>query len=332
MKTVFRTVSLVFLCLFVLFTTGCSPREEVGNLAIVTGIFLNYSPESNTYQILAEIGDFSEYEQSSTVSAKWVKSSGETLFGAFFNLEKTAPVPLYFSHAKMLLLGNGFQTVSTRHAVEFFLNSPQIHSDILVCATTLSEDVLQKFSEKTVFKTFYEIVSKDYATNSCQLFRLYNKETEAFFLPEITAASEESISLSTAVFYNHLYVTTYENNEEMICRLLTDSIQNKTISTPGFNALIKQGDTILTEQNGTLSADCRLTVQLAEDKQNQALPLTRKSIQTEVETTLQTLADSLFQDLKRRNQTRILWEKSSAEELKLRCFVTVEESTLLKGR
>lgn len=332
MKQLLVCFCVLFAVIPCLFTTGCSPREEAGNLAVVTGIYVDYSIENSTYAILAEIADFSGYEKTSTLSAKWLKANGNTLSDAIFQLKKTSPDPLYFSHAKLLLLGKGFQAVSPKSTLIFFLNEPGINSDILVCLANMTEEELMHRSEDTISGKIFQTIQREYNTENCRLYRLFGKEALPFFLPEISLLNGENQTFSTAVFSNYLYLTSYEKDEEVILRLLTDGIQNRSVSTNNFNIIILNGNCVIAKENGQPIVNCTLSVRIDDIKGNKPLLQENNRMKQELERTLSHSANQLYQDLKRVNKTDILGNIASAGNVNIRFFITVEESQNLKGR
>lgn len=332
MKQIFRCFCLFCSVIPSLFIIGCSPRDEAGNLAVVTGIYLDYEMEQNSYTILAEVADFSGYEKASTLSAKWLEASGKTLSESLFQLQKKSPNPLYFSHAKLLLFGKGFQAVSPKSTIDFFLNYPGINSDILLCMTNATEEELKNHSEETVSGKIFETIRREYNTENCRLYRLSGKETSPFFLPEIALLNEENQALSTAVFSNYLYITSYEKEEDVICRLLTDGIQNQAVSTKNFDIMILKGDSVFSEENGQPAVNCTLSVRIQDTRGSNPSLKSKETMKQELINKLTNSFNKLYQTLKQENNTRILWNKSPAERINIRFFITVEETRNLKGR
>lgn len=161
-------------------------------MSVITGFYLDYSPRERAYSLFAESADFASYEQTSALSSKWLEGTGRSLSEAFLNLQKNAPKPLSFSHAKIILLSKNLSQNSALETVAFFMENPDINPDILLAVTEISKENLKNFKEQTICKNVVEFLQKENTVNDAKLYRLFSKKELTFFLPRITFYQSEA--------------------------------------------------------------------------------------------------------------------------------------------
>ncbi len=207
-----------FFCIFfsvllgILLLTGCGYQAdaELGNVNVVIGLYLDVSPANGHYILKAEIADFSEYEKSSDISAKILQSEGTSIADAMAKLNQISDKELYFSHAKMILLGSGFQSVDIENTVEYFTRHPHINSNIHLCMS--QNDLLSKKEETSdsVFQPLCSLLERDTETDFPTLYQLYRKENAQFSLP-LVIKTENGAIISSAIFFNYHHQMTVDN-------------------------------------------------------------------------------------------------------------------------
>lgn len=198
---VFRKCTSIFLAGILTFSlTGCSSGNELGEVGIATGFFLDVSPVKNHYTLLCEVADFSGYEKSSNLSTKLIKAQGNTIEEVLQTLHARSEKELCFSHAKVMLLGDGFQTVPLKNTITHLLNQPDIKSDIALCMA--SEEILkqEKDSAQSVFEPLFQLIERTLPRKEWMLYTYCQKEN--FSLPIITK-NENAYSVQQAAKFTH---------------------------------------------------------------------------------------------------------------------------------
>ncbi|MBO5407970.1 MAG: hypothetical protein J6A61_00975 [Clostridia bacterium] len=212
MKAFFRPGIVILLSCILL--TGCSrsPIPELGNVNVVTGFFAEYFPEEQSYRLSLEIADFSGYEKSSDITAKRITAKGKTIAYAFEKINQISEKQLYISHAKVILLGRGFQALNLKNTIDFFLNHPEINSDIQICMT--QTDILseQEDSDSSFFAPLSSLLKRETLCGFPSLYQLYQKENQSFSLPVVSLNDATPAISSSAVFSNYQYQRTVQND------------------------------------------------------------------------------------------------------------------------
>ncbi len=142
--------------------TGCTQQNELGTLSVVTGFFLESSPQG--YSILADCLEFSGQAQNSNPQAKIIRTTATNLNELFKKLETQSQTPLYYSRAKVLLMKN-----PEIEELKVLFDMRILPADIFVLETDLpKEKFLQAENSFAV-----EIDAQVKKTADSQTFKLY---------------------------------------------------------------------------------------------------------------------------------------------------------------
>ncbi len=317
---------LTGLCLLV---SGCSQQAEVGNQAVVTGLYLDYALSKQQFEILAEIADFKGYEKNSALSTKWVNATGKTLSEAVFKLQESTPHLLYFSHAKLLILGPGYQAISPQQTILFFLNYKGVNSDITLCTTNKTKEELSNLKKQNFCSEIYDAIQIN-NTKSCQLYRLINSKNNVWVFPEISILEEESYQIATSVFINGFYASTYKNNQELMWHLFTQGIENKYYSTENFDFLITKGKATVKKEQDRLWANCNLQVEILDTHQTNNIKQLKNEAKNQLTKKLTHEAFSFYNELEKDGKLKLFFNEKYQEPPNFQFDVSVMESQLQK--
>lgn len=182
----------MMILLFCTAMSGCSSREELGNVTVITGFFLDYQPEEKRYFLLAEMADFSDYEKTSSLSAKWLEASGKSVGEAFSALQKKATKELCFSHADVLLFGKNIK--QSAPFLEELIQESVLNRDIVLALTDASFDEIKEEASPPICKTVSEKLKKEETMQNAKLYQLYQKNDAFRLLPKISI--KETVTLN----------------------------------------------------------------------------------------------------------------------------------------
>lgn len=118
--------------------TGCTNHNELGNISIVTGFFLDRTHENFT--LIADCTNFGEEDSKETSKTKPIRVTAPSLREAFFKLESQSESPLCYSRAKVLLLGNNVLNQSKETVFNELFSLQVLASDIAVLQADFSEN------------------------------------------------------------------------------------------------------------------------------------------------------------------------------------------------
>lgn len=204
MKLGSRLISVLIAILIVCSLTGCSKKAELGEVHVVTGIFLDYSPSQKMYQLILEIAELNDYESKKSISQKLLKARGNSIEDAFSKLNQISEKELYFSHAELILLGSGFQKISLKPMLHYLIEHPSIPSDITLCMANTELFSTTKTSEDSLFEPLSRLLERKEKKYQTKLYSLYQKEGKVFSLPLISQ-NGETFSITSTVFFDFQY-------------------------------------------------------------------------------------------------------------------------------
>lgn len=329
MKRIFNIFALCLFSAGCLLLCGCSVQKEIGNQAVITGLYLDYSLPAQQFEIAAEIADFKGYEKNSSLSTKWVSAGGQTLSEALFRLQKNVPQTIYFSHAKILILGPGFQAVSPQHTISFFLNYNGINSDILLCTSNANKEELTSIKTQNFSTEIYDALQLGNRKSS-QLYRLFNSQKNFWLLPEISISENKACKISTSLFIHGAYAKTLQNSQELIYLLFTQGIQNQHYSTENFDLFIKEGKSAVQDDQNRLLITCRLMAEISDthgiihDEQ-----LTRGA-ENQLKQKLTAQAVSFYNELKEDGKIKLFFNETYSQEPEFQFDITIMKSQFQK--
>lgn len=135
------------LIFFLTLLTGCWSRMELNELGIVVGMGIDKSEDQ--YLVSFQVVDPGEVaaKQGATGRAPVVmyKEKSDTLFGAIRKITTMSPRRSYFSHLRILVIGEELAKEGIGKALELILRDHEFRTDFYIVATkgTKAEDVLK---------------------------------------------------------------------------------------------------------------------------------------------------------------------------------------------
>ena len=180
----YKTLILWMLSVVVLlFPTGCATGSELGNLAIVTGLFLE--PTNNGYHLVADCIDFSQQEQKNTFKTMPVIATAPTLSEAFSLLNTQSEAPLYFDRAKVLVFSKSFSEYDKNQIAEELFALKIIRTDISLLETEISAEILCSDKYLSFGLSLDSQLKKEKISSNCKLYQLINKPQNIRNLPTV---------------------------------------------------------------------------------------------------------------------------------------------------
>lgn len=204
----------IFTLLGILLLTGCNQAHpsELGNLNVVIGFFLDYFPKEERYRLQCEIADFSGYEKSSDIPVKMITAEGNTIEQVFEKTNKISAKELYLSHAKIILLGSGFQSISLKETIDYFLNHPDISSNIQICMSQRDLTRESEDSSDSFCVPLAALIERNHTAHNSTLYQLYQKDNQIIRLPVVHRTNDALMVDSSALFSNYYYQMTVFNH------------------------------------------------------------------------------------------------------------------------
>ena len=132
---------ILILLFFILILTGCYDYKELNNLAIVSGISIDYL--DNKYELNFEILNDDELSQNRVY---YINSSGKTLKDAFANAtSKMNRIPFY-SHIKVIILNETI--INDKDFINYIVHNNKITNDFYIVGTSNNSSEILKFKDQ----------------------------------------------------------------------------------------------------------------------------------------------------------------------------------------
>lgn len=127
-------VTLIFIILLVMVTTGCWNRRELNDLAIVMAIGVD--KQGKEYQVSAQVVVPGEVGKKGTsVGAAPVvtyQTSGPSMFECMRKMTTISPRKLYMSHVRILIIQENIAKEGLQNVLDFFFRDPEFRPDFYV--------------------------------------------------------------------------------------------------------------------------------------------------------------------------------------------------------
>ena len=113
---------LLFILLIPLFLGGCYDYQELNDLAIISGIAIDYEDD---YEVTFEV---LESQKESNEKASYVKATGKTISEAFANASLKIHKEVYFAHVKVILFSEEIAKNYMQDVTDYILRDPNIRN------------------------------------------------------------------------------------------------------------------------------------------------------------------------------------------------------------
>ncbi|NLB79255.1 MAG: Ger(x)C family spore germination protein [Clostridiaceae bacterium] len=203
---------LLYIIIFIPFTTACWNYREVDQISIVQGFAIDKTEQGN-YLLTFEVIDFQESGTEQKVKSVLIESEGETLMSAIRNsISKNFP-KLYFGHTTVVIISLEVAREGVLKVLDFFFRDaePRLNINLFVSENETAGEILKAKALTS------EILSVE-ITNILDEQKSLSK---ALLIPAyefVNALVEDGISgIMTSV-------CTVENNEEKVVKLCGTAI------------------------------------------------------------------------------------------------------------
>lgn len=151
--------------------SGCWDYKEVNSLAVVAGLAVDKDMESNKYKIAVEIINLESSNGESKIKSEILHCEGPTIFESVRNLIKKTGRKLYWSHAKVVIFGEGLAREGIGPALDWIVRDAEVRADmyVIVSREKTAEEILE-------FKTSIE----DLVSFQIAMTMLRRKSTENY--------------------------------------------------------------------------------------------------------------------------------------------------------
>lgn len=138
---------LILLIIIIFSLTGCYDNIELTDLAIISGIGIDYKDEK--YVVTYEILSNTKTLENTTLKSNTVTGSGKNISEAFINANYKIGNKAYFAHLKLVVLGEEILNGHIEGITDYLLRDINIRDEfkVVVAKETYPEEILKHNSE-----------------------------------------------------------------------------------------------------------------------------------------------------------------------------------------
>lgn len=224
----------IILIISIFLLTGCYDNIELNNLAIITGIGIDYHDDNYylTYEILNDI----KTADNTTMLSYTLSGSGKTISDAFINTNYKVGKKPYFAHLKVVLLSENVINGHFKDLTDYLLRDTEIRDEFIAIVTlnTTPKDILTHNNDNTPVISDYliHLIDNEKYNNNLANNENYQKILAKLVgnhyditLSTVTINKNDEITLNNLViFKDYNYQDTLSKKESGLYNLLSKSI------------------------------------------------------------------------------------------------------------
>lgn len=240
---------IILLCL-TFFLTGCYDNIELNDLAIISGVGIDYKDNQYylTYEILSDI----KTEDNSAMLSYTVNGQGKSISEAFINTNYKVSKKAYFAHLNVLILSEEIINGHLDKITDYILRENSTRSDfkVLVANNTSPEKILKNNDDNhpVASEVIVNLINNEKYNNNLVIGESF-REITAKLISENYDVILNSISLkdkeiaidNSYIFRDFKYQDTLSKQNSSLYNLLT-----KNISAIEFDKNYEKGNVTIT--------------------------------------------------------------------------------------
>lgn len=230
----------IILLLFLIFSaTGCYDYKELNNLALISGIAIDYNNENQeftlTFEILNDEKVASDLESEN--KTYYVSGSGKNITDAFNNVGLEINKIPYYAHIKTMILSEEVAQNHTEEIVDYLLRNSFITNMFFMALAKdyEAQEILQSTSveNKIVSESIYKLIDNTDLGNSLSrkvnfqdFVSLLANPMQDIYLPTVTLEEEKLKLKGIAIFEENKIKDILNFNESQTLNILFNENKN----------------------------------------------------------------------------------------------------------
>lgn len=226
----------IILLLFLIFiSTGCYDYKELNNLAIISGIAIDYDNDSNEYITSFEI--LNDSDKSISSNSYYASGHGITLIDSFNDAKSEINKIPFYSHVNVMILSQNVLSKHTNDLIDFIIHNPEITNMfyIVIAKDTKAMDIITSTTQgnDTVSQSIYKLIdNKDLSDNLSLKVRfedfasLVLNDMQDLYLPSVKIDKDKIALEGIAIFNSDKLIKFLNYNESQALNILLDESKN----------------------------------------------------------------------------------------------------------
>jgi len=224
---------ILILLSFIFLLTGCYDNIELDDLAIITGVGIDY--KDNKFYLTYEILNDTKTEENTTLLSYTVSGHGKSISEAFINTNYKVSKKAYFAHLKVVILSEEIINGHFDKITDYILRDTNIRSEfkVVVANNTTPEKILENNSKNhpVVSEVIVNLINNEKYNNNLVIGETF-KEIVAKLISNNYDVILNTISIkdkqiaidNSYIFKNYNYQDTLSKQNSTLFNMLTKNI------------------------------------------------------------------------------------------------------------
>lgn len=230
---------ILVLLFFIFSMTGCYDYKELNNLAIVSGIALDYDNTENKYKLTFEILNDDKVAENLEASKKtyYVNGEGKSITEAFNNTSLEIPKIPYYSHIKSLIISEDIAENHAKDFIDYLLRYSYINNMfyLFVAKDYDASQILKSTTtqNRIISESLYNLMDNTALGNSLAINVNFEDYVELFvnpmqdiYLPSVTLENKKLKLQGVAIFEDNNLKEILDSNETQTLNILFNKNKN----------------------------------------------------------------------------------------------------------
>lgn len=230
---------IVLLLFFIFSLTGCYDYKELNNLAIISGISIDYDNIENEYKLTFEILNDDKVVENLESSKKtyYVSGKGKTLTDAFNATSLEINKIPYYAHIKTMIISEDIAQDHSQNIIDFLIRNSFITNTfyMIIAKDYNASEILQSTSteNRIISESIHKLISNTDLANSLSIkinfenyVSLITNPMQDLYLPTITLQDEKLKLQGIAIFEENKIKDILNFNESQTLNILFNENKN----------------------------------------------------------------------------------------------------------
>lgn len=271
-----KKILILISCILLL--TGCYDNIELDDLAIVTGVGIDYKDDEFyvTYEILSDV----KTENNTALLSYTVSGSGKSISEAFIDANYKVSKKAYFAHLKVLILSEEIINGHFNKISDYILRDTNIRSDFKVVASngTTPEEILKNNDDfhPVVSELIVNLIDNEKYNNNLVIGETFKQiltkiisENNDVILNTISIIDKQIAINDSYIFRGYNYQATLNKQDSSLYNLLTKDITaiefDKNYEKGNLTISVNSSDTSIEVTNDKIKINTKLEGKVLEN-------------------------------------------------------------------
>lgn len=305
---------------FIFLLTGCYDNIELDDLAIITGVGIDYKDDNFylTYEILSD----TKTEQNTSLLSYTVSGSGKSISEAFINTNYKVSKKAYFAHLKVVVISEEIINGHLNEITDYILRDTNIRSEfkVIVANGTTPEKILENNSQNhpVVSEVIVNLIDNEKYNNNLVIGETFKQivaklisDNYDVILNTVSIQDKEIAINNSYIFKKYNYQATLSKSDSALFNMLTKNISamefDKKYDNKNVTISITSSNTSIDVTSNKIIINTNLEGKVIENNAN--LDLTKDAAYRELNNEFSKLIKkdiTLFIELLQENKSDIL--------------------------